>query len=41
LGEKIGAFFQTFSFVFSGGLKKYKPIESESKSSFRIAKKKG
>jgi uncharacterized protein YbjT (DUF2867 family) len=42
LGEKIGAFFmKTFSFVFSGGLKKYKPIESETvaKALFRIAQK--
>ena len=42
LGEKIGAFFmQTFSFVFIGNLKKYKPIESETvaKALFRIAQK--
>jgi uncharacterized protein YbjT (DUF2867 family) len=41
-GEKIGAFFmQTFSFVFIGNLKKYKPIESETvaKALFRIAQK--
>jgi uncharacterized protein YbjT (DUF2867 family) len=30
LGEKVGAFFmKTFSFVFQGNLKKYKPIESK------------
>lgn len=30
LGEKVGAFFmKTLSFLFSGNLKKYKPIESE------------
>ena len=42
LGEKIGAFFmQTFSFVFIGNLKKYKPIKSETvaKALFRIAQK--
>jgi uncharacterized protein YbjT (DUF2867 family) len=42
LGEKIGAFFmKTFSFVFSGRLKKYKPIESETvaKALFKIAQK--
>jgi hypothetical protein len=31
---------KTFSFVFSGGLKKYKPIESETVKLFRIAQKK-
>jgi uncharacterized protein YbjT (DUF2867 family) len=40
LGEKLGALFmKLFSFLFSGGLKKYKPIESAivAKALFRIA----
>ncbi|TRX22015.1 NAD-dependent epimerase/dehydratase family protein [Flavobacterium franklandianum] len=42
LGEKIGAFFmKLFSFVFTGKIKKYKPIQSESvaKAMFTIAQK--
>ncbi|WP_016991274.1 NAD(P)H-binding protein [Flavobacterium sp. ACAM 123] len=42
LGEKIGAIFmKLFSFTFIGGLKKYKPIESDvvAKALFRIAQK--
>lgn len=42
LGEKIGEFFmRTFSFVFHGNLKKYKPIQSEAvaKAMFDIAQK--
>lgn len=40
LGEKVGAvFMKIFSFIFIGGIKKYKPIESETvaKALFRIA----
>jgi uncharacterized protein YbjT (DUF2867 family) len=42
LGEKLGAIFmKLFSFTFIGGLKKYKPIESDvvAKALFRIAQK--
>lgn len=42
MGEKLGGIFmKLFSFIFIGGLKKYKPIESETvaKSLFRIAQK--
>ncbi|HEY4628436.1 MAG TPA: NAD(P)H-binding protein [Flavobacterium sp.] len=40
LGEKVGAFFmKTFSFLFLGNLKKYKPIEGKTvaKAFFKIA----
>ncbi|CAM2998379.1 NAD(P)H-binding protein [Flavobacterium frigoris] len=42
LGEKLGSvFMKLFSFIFIGGLKKYKPIESDAvaKALFRIAQK--
>jgi len=42
MGEKLGGIFmKLFSFLFIGGIKKYKPIESETvaKSLFRIAQK--
>ncbi|SEA78130.1 Uncharacterized conserved protein YbjT, contains NAD(P)-binding and DUF2867 domains [Flavobacterium gillisiae] len=42
LGEKLGAvFMKIFSFIFIGGIKKYKPIESDAvaKALFRIAQK--